>query len=468
MPVLAGLALLGSLQTALAQPRGAALVDIDVDRPLDALGVPVMATLVDLHGREHALAVVATSEATAARLSFDVVDARAAAEGYLIGLERRPGARHEASHVVEVLLDDGQHVIVRARPGLADELAELGLDIARLGREPLALRAPEPSLLALSLSYDAGVAAMIGEVQSAAAVGSVGDLSGENEVWVGGELHTITTRHTDSGTPLEVATEYAFDRFQACGLSVSFDAWSAYGHSGRNVIATKTGTSSADEIVLLVAHLDDMPATVPAPGADDNASGCTGALLAAEVMSSRSFERTIRFVLFTGEEQGLLGSSVYAGEVSAAGDDIVAVVNLDMVGWDGIGEPVLRLHTRTTANPGYAGDLAIANLFVDVVGTYGLSAELVPVVDADGITASDHSSFWSEGYAAILAIEDDEGDFCPYYHTAADLLSELNVDYMTSYVQAVVGVVAHLAVPATIFSDGFESGDTSAWSDSIP
>ena len=58
--------------------------------------------------------------------------------------------------------------------------------------------------------------------------------------------------------------------------------------------------------MLIVAHLDDMPATGAAPGADDNASGSVGVMIASEIMRDYQFERTVRFIFFTGEEQGLL------------------------------------------------------------------------------------------------------------------------------------------------------------------
>ena len=48
----------------------------------------------------------------------------------------------------------------------------------------------------------------------------------------------------------------------------------------------------------------DMPFTGSAPGADDNGSGSAALLTAANIMSRYRFQRTIRFVFFTGEEQG--------------------------------------------------------------------------------------------------------------------------------------------------------------------
>ena len=156
----------------------------------------------------------------------------------------------------------------------------------------------------------------------------------------------------------------------------------------------------------------------------------------------------MRFVLFTGEEQGLYGSAAYANAVAAAGDNIVAVYNMDMIAWDNVGAPTLRLHTRTTSNPGYAGDLAIAGVFTNVVSAYGLSGSLVPIIDPDGESASDHASFWNKGYPAILAIEDDDDDFNAYYHTINDNLAHINLTYFTNFVKASIGTAAHLAQPS--------------------
>jgi len=109
------------------------------------------------------------------------------------------------------------------------------------------------------------------------------------------------------------------------------------------------------------------------------------------------------------------------------------------------GGPTLRIHTRTTGNPGYAGDLAIAGVFTNVVSAYGLTSSLTPIISADGESASDHSSFWGEGYAAILAIEDDYNDFNDYYHSSQDTMAHCNFAYYTAYVKASVGTAAHLA-----------------------
>jgi Peptidase family M28/Carboxypeptidase regulatory-like domain len=311
------------------------------------------------------------------------------------------------------------------------------------------LTAPTPEALAASQAFvpNPAVAAMMAQVRQDTVYTYTGDLSGEWPALVGGVPYTITTRNTDSGMPIQMATQYVYEHMQASGLAVSYHNWDTYWHANRNVVGVFTGTTQPDEIVLITAHLDNMPSSGLAPGADDNASGSVGVLVAAEILSQYQFERTLRFVFFTGEEQWLLGSAQYAQAVHAAGDNIVGVYNMDMIAWDDTDGPTLRLHTRSPSNSGYPGDLAIAGVFTNVVNAYGLDDYLTPIIDADGISASDHASFWDNGYSAILAIEDDEGDFNNYYHSQNDRLQILDADYYVNYVKASVGTAAHLACP---------------------
>ncbi len=293
------------------------------------------------------------------------------------------------------------------------------------------------------------VAEIISQVQQGTVYTYTGGLSGQWPVIIGGSPYTIGTRYTGSGTPIAKATQYAYEHLQALGLNVSYQSWSSSGFSGRNVIAAQGGLTHPDEIVLITAHLDDISSgqqrMTNAPGADDNASGAVGVLVAADLLSHYRFERTVRFVLFTGEEQDFYGSNAYAAAISAARENVVAVYNMDMIAWDKKPGPTLRLHTRITSDPGYPGDLAIAQTFSNVVNAYGLTGSLTPIITADSEDASDHLSFWRRGYSAILAIEDDFNDFNPNYHTTADTLSILNMTYFTNYVKASVGTAAHLA-----------------------
>jgi Zn-dependent M28 family amino/carboxypeptidase len=298
------------------------------------------------------------------------------------------------------------------------------------------------------VSADPVVAALIAELDGATLLAYASQLSGAAPAMVGGQPYTFVTRETTSGTPIAKATQYVYEFMQARGLNVRYEAWSACGIANRNVVAEKTGKSSPGEVVLVTAHVDSISEHGNAPGADDNASGTAAVLHIAEIVADASFQRTLQFVLFTGEEQGLCGSEAFARQAATAGTNIVAVYNMDMIAYDADEEPILRLHTRRTGHAGYAADAEIANTFIGVVADYGLQRQLSPQILADGNDENDVYSFWSHGFPGILAIEDDgpvEDDFNPYYHTSRDTVSAFNQAYYTNFVKASVGTVALLA-----------------------
>ena len=124
------------------------------------------------------------------------------------------------------------------------------------------------------------------------------------------------------------------------GLSVRQHHWEAVGKFGIwkyltfiswNVEATLPGLNgNNEEIYIVSAHYDSVPST---PGADDNAAGVAAVLSAAKILSQYEFNQTIRFVCFSGEEQGLLGSEEYAKEAYNNNENLISTINLDMIGY---------------------------------------------------------------------------------------------------------------------------------------
>jgi hypothetical protein len=85
------------------------------------------------------------------------------------------------------------------------------------------------------------------------------------------------------------------------------------GSTSYNTVAEIRGTDKADEVIMLGGHLDSWHA---ATGATDNAIGCTIMMEAARILKTLGVQprRTIRVALWSGEEQGLLGSQAYVNE----------------------------------------------------------------------------------------------------------------------------------------------------------
>lgn len=451
VPVLA-IAVLGALCGPLAAqgttPR--TLAAIPVEGRLADIPFPVYAHLTAADGSDYALVFVEASQLSKMRGARALARADSPRE-FILGVARRPEARRVASALGEVVLDDGRHVVARASEAQALAFVRAGLDIERLREEPLAIvpRTATALASAAALAYDPAVAAMVGAVTQTEVSDLTAQLSGVQPITADGAAYTLTTRSTLSGTPITKATQFAYERFAALGLTTTFQSWtdSTSGTSGRNVIGELRGTTKPSEIVVIGAHLDDMPETGTAPGADDNATGSAAVLLAAKILSTHRFQRTIRFVLFTGEEQGIYGSAAYAKLLADQGANVVGAVSLDMLAWSSHGTLKIRLHARAVSNPGSTQDQAIATVFKDAIAAY-LPGALVPITTTDGEPASDHSSFWAKGWPAILAIEDDYDDYNPNNHTAADTLATLNLGYYTNFVRASVGATAHLALPA--------------------
>ncbi len=106
-----------------------------------------------------------------------------------------------------------------------------------------------------------------------------------------------------------------------------------------NVIATLHGSQaeSAGRTYVVSGHLDSRVTDVlngasDAPGADDDGSGVAAVLELARVMSTRHFDATIVFAVFSGEEQGTFGSVNYASRLKAAGVNVAGMFSNDIIG----------------------------------------------------------------------------------------------------------------------------------------
>jgi Zn-dependent M28 family amino/carboxypeptidase len=303
---------------------------------------------------------------------------------------------------------------------------------------------PDPSVEpSISPSPKAALSEIVAGVSTTGLYQLVAGLSGETPITVGGTPVTLTTRNTNSGTQISNAERFAYETLSSYGLSASYFNWTKSGYTNKNVIAEKSGSAHPDHVIIICANIDDMPSSGAAPGADTNASGCAGVFECARVLSGYSFEKTVRFIIFSGHEQGLYGSQAYVESLGSA-ETIDGVLDLYMIGYDDIGPATMRVHTRTASNPGYASDKALADAFVAADAECGLSIE--PIIDADGESASDHSPFWQGGIPAALIIEDDVNDFNGYYHTTSDRLSYFKMNYFVDMVKAVTGTAASLAI----------------------
>lgn len=180
-----------------------------------------------------------------------------------------------------------------------------------------------------------------------------------------------------------------------------------------NVIGEIPGTEHPNEVVLVGAHLDSWDL---ADGATDNGFGAVAVLGAAEAIASsgRKPRRTIRFALFTGEEQGFLGSLAYTRTHRAEIHDFVAALILD-----------------SGAGPIVTFDLGGRKDLIPAIVPFARAVRAFGDVQVDDRTefATDTLPFTLEGVPGIN-LNQDSPEYDQTHHSAADTFDRIRPDYL--------------------------------------
>jgi leucyl aminopeptidase len=243
-------------------------------------------------------------------------------------------------------------------------------------------------------------------------------LSSSNLTSTVNNLSNYNNRYYTSSTGVESAnwlkSHWASISSQRSDINVEF-----YNHTFQqpSVIATITGTSSSNEIVIIGGHLDSInlsnPNTGNAPGADDNASGIAVVTetLRAIVASGFKPKRTIKFIGYAAEEVGLRGSKAIAQDYKNQGLNVVGVAQFDMVGYKGTANKDIVFMTDYT-NSGQ-------NTFMtQLIDTY--LSDISYGYDQCGYGCSDHASWHNQGYPASMPFESNMSDINSSIHTDND------------------------------------------------
>ncbi len=291
-------------------------------------------------------------------------------------------------------------------------------------------------ILIVSFSNAQSINDLIDKVDINGLTLTLNELTGEVPTTVNGNPATIINRTNGNN---DTAADYLIERLSAFdNLTVVNQAYSA---GGRNIIATQTGQTNPSNIYIICAHYD----SVANYCADDNISGTAAVLEVARILSTQCIDNTIVYALWDEEEIGLRGSNYYATQAANNGDNILAVLNLDMMAYDGDNDNDFDIDVRN-----FAQSRAMKDEIISVLNTYGFNLN-VNVVDP-GTTASDHSSFWfqSPAFSAVLLGEAwSNNDQTPEYHTSDDRVITLDLPYyeemtklVTAYMTTKAGLVA--------------------------
>jgi carboxypeptidase Q len=190
-------------------------------------------------------------------------------------------------------------------------------------------------------------------------------------------------------------------------LAISNQAAPSY--QSKNVIAEIRGREKPDEIVLIGAHLDSWDLGT---GAEDN-----GVNAAMVIDVARAFHdlglvprRTVRFALFTGEEQGMVGSEAYVARHKNELDRFAAVIMYDM--GSGHTSGFFLNGREELRQPVSAALSAVDGLNVN---------QHVP----DAIDGTDNFDFMISGIPNLVAFQ-DANTYLPDYHAESDTFDRVN------------------------------------------
>lgn len=294
--------------------------------------------------------------------------------------------------------------------------------------------------------------ALIDEVDLARYSEIVRKLSGDLPLDASGRSGTITTRYTYSegqAGGVDDAVAWLTTGFESAGYSVVSQTVPMPGWTTQNLIAIREGAGLPDEVVVVGAHYDatsEIP-TQLAPGAEDNASGTAAVLHLAEVFADAVPERSVHFVCFGGEEQGLYGSQAYVDQLAANGWTVTAALTMDMVSaWqDDFG---VLIEANQASEP------LMTSLRDNVVALGGLewSFSFNPF-------GSDHIPFLQAGIPALLAIEEDWAAYGDY-HRSTDTYQQLDPTLGHAITRALAGTIVDQAGLST--SVGIDEPDVPA------
>lgn len=216
--------------------------------------------------------------------------------------------------------------------------------------------------------------------------------------------------------------------YESWGYSdITMDPFTYGGHPVQNIIITKMGTVYPDTYLIVDGHYD----TYSGPGVNDNGSGTACILEIARLLKDVETDYSIRFIHFTVEEMGLVGSTHFVAEtVIPENMDIRLVFNIDEIG--GVAGEVNNTITcerdEWPPNSNNAASAAYTDTLAALTELYsGLNTSISYAY------GSDYVPFMNAGYVVTGFYEYNES---PYPHSSGDLLMNMDPDYVLEVTKA--------------------------------
>lgn len=226
-------------------------------------------------------------------------------------------------------------------------------------------------------------------------------------------------------------------RYQSLGYTdIVLQPFTYSAGTSNNIIVTKTGTVYPNTFLIIDGHYD----TINGPGTNDNGSGTVLIMELARLLKDIDTEYSIKFIHFSGEEDGLVGSNYYVNNTVVPQNlDIRLVFNIDEVGGlSGTNNNTIICErdqsspaSNNTASNAFTNDLAA---LIELYST--LNTEISYAY------ASDYIPFENNGEIITGIFEKNE---TPFAHTASDLLVNMDVPYLYQVTKGSLGAALEFA-----------------------
>ena len=273
----------------------------------------------------------------------------------------------------------------------------------------------------------------------------------------------IGPRFLQKPKSIQATIGYIEGQWAKMDCTCSRECYDALGNLATNLIVEQPGTKRADEIILLGAHYDTVYST---PGADDNASAVAVLLEVSRLLRGHPSKRTIRYVAFACEEPphfnlDSMGSQYHARQARLRGDRIRGMLCLEMVGYysttdhsQTVPPQIPRWMHRYVPHRGdflaAVGNMASWRLCWSFRRGFKRGTRTMPLFSIclpetiNEIRLSDNSSFWDQGYPALM-LTDTSFLRNPNYHTETDTPETLDYPRMTEVAIGVASALRFLA-----------------------
>ena len=330
-----------------------------------------------------------------------------------------------------------------------------------VSKKPDSSRGPN---VAAQTILDPDIASMVSQVDANRIASNIQTL-------VGFGTRNTCSSNSGSSPGIGAARNWIQSQFAAMpGMQVVLDPWTYTGCGGtrtlHNVVAWIPGSGHPNRLIVIGGHYDSRNTNVtdgvnPAPGANDSGSQAALVLEAARVMAGHTFDATVVFATWAGEEQGLLGSAAFVQHYRNYFPNGTIELNYtaDIVGGDNTVNDATALQQFRLFSPGTAREIS-ANAVGSTDdtspsrgvmrqigywgGAYVPTMTMLPQLREDRPNrGSDHKSFIAQAIPGVRFIDVNEN--LNHQHSPNDLYVYVTPAFTARVTQVVVASAASLA-----------------------